>query len=159
MSFNGFNKKEDIGLFDKNELISLMTFSKPRFDKNFEFELIRFASKKFSICVGCASKLFKYFIQKHNPKSIISYANLRWSNGNIYNVLGFKFHSITSPNYFYVNEFGEIVGSRIQFQKHKLKDILNNFDENKTEIENMVENGYIPIFDAGNIKFIWNSKN
>ena len=53
--------KVKLGLYDNDKLISIMTFAKPRFNKNFEYELIRFASLKYSACVGCAQKLFKYF--------------------------------------------------------------------------------------------------
>lgn len=32
--------------------------------------------------------------------------------------------------------------------------ILDNFDENKTEVENMKSNGYFRIFDCGNFVFV-----
>ena len=43
---------------------------------------------------------------------------------------------------------------RFNFQKHKLKNILSKFDQNKTEWENMVENGYDRIWDCGNLIFV-----
>ena len=43
--------------------------------------------------------------------------------------------------------------SRIQFQKHKLKDKLETFDPNITEWENMKANGYDRIWDCGNMVF------
>ena len=41
-------------------------------------------------------------------------------------------------------------------QKFKLKNILDVFDESKTEVENMKANGYHRIFDCGNLVFVKN---
>ena len=37
-------------------------------------------------------------------------------------------------------------------QKHKLHKILENYDENKTEYDNMIANNYYRVYDCGNIK-------
>ena len=37
-------------------------------------------------------------------------------------------------------------------QKHKLSKLLEKYDNNLTEVENMRANGYYQIFDCGNIK-------
>jgi hypothetical protein len=66
-----------------------MTFSKPRFNRNYEYELVRFASKLGCQVIGGASKLLKYFERNYNPKSLISYADRRYSNGKLYYSLGF----------------------------------------------------------------------
>lgn len=145
--------KINVGLFYEDELVSVMTFSKPRFNKKYEYELIRFASKRNYTVVGGASKLWKYFVNKYNPKSVITYANRRFSNGEIYKILGFTFLEKTSPNYFYFkpNEFN--LYSRVKFQKHKLKNILEVYDESLSEAENMFNNNYRRIYDCGNLKF------
>jgi hypothetical protein len=46
-------------------------------------------------------------------------------------------------------------GSRIDFQKHKLKNKLDFYNKNLTEIENMKLNNYHRIFDCGNIKYLY----
>jgi hypothetical protein len=43
-------------------------------------------------------------------------------------------------------------------QKHKLEKLLDIFDPNKTEYQNMLDNGYKRVWDSGNIKYIWNKK-
>lgn len=45
-----------------------------------------------------------------------------------------------------------VILSRLQAQKYKLSKLLKNYDENLTEIENMSNNGFVCIFDSGNIK-------
>ena len=129
-----------------------MTFGKTRFSKKYEYEMIRFCNKKFISVVGGASKLYKYFIRNYKPKSVISYANRRYSDGNLYDKLGFKFSHFSTPNYWYFKNNQKLY-SRIMFQKHKLKDLLESYDSNKSEIENMIANNYQRIFDCGNIIF------
>lgn len=149
----------NLGLYYKNRLVQVMTFSKPRFNKNYQYELIRLCTKKFTNVVGGASKLFSYFIKNYNPESIISYANRRFSRGSIYETLGFKFLRATEPNYFYFKINENILYSRIKFQKHKLKDLLENYDEKLSEAENMFNNNYRRIYDSGNLVYTYhNSK-
>lgn len=139
-----------LGLFYKNRLVSVMTFCKSRFNKKYDWELARFASVfNFSI-IGGASKLLTYF-RKHYHGSIISYADKRWSTGNLYRQLGFKELQDSSPGYFYTK--GNKRYSRIKFQKHKLKDVLKNFDPSISETENMRNNNYHRIWDCGNKVF------
>jgi len=164
-----------IGLYLNDELISIMTFGKSRFNKKAEYELYRFASKKFTACVGCAQKLFKHFIEKYQPKSVISYANRRWaySKSNIYQKLGFEFIGESEPNYFYFKLKGEIKNiilyPRNKFQRYKIRNIVNNknnsfyedfikiYSENKSESDLMFGAGFRRIYDAGNLVYLWNN--
>lgn len=141
-----------IGLYYENELVSLMTFGKARFSKQYEYELIRFCSKLNNTIVGGASKLLKYFEKTYNPKSLVSYANRRWSTGHLYQTLGFNFLHNSTPNYFYFKSINKLL-SRNKFQKHKLESILENFNKNISESENMFNNNYRRIFDSGNKVF------
>ena len=148
------NAKAHLGLYFDNELISLMTFGKCRFDKKHEWELLRFCNKLGYHIPGAAGKLLKYFEQNYQPKSLVSYADRRWSRGKVYEALGFIKNHSSSPNYWYFdnNGSGDLL-SRVNFQKHMLKDKLEIFDESKTEVENMRANGYRRIFDCGNLVY------
>ena len=79
-----------------------MTFGKSRFNKNYEWELIRYATSKHVI--GGASKLLKYFERNYKPKSIITYADKSITIGNLYYKLGFKLSKLNSPTYSYVKD-------------------------------------------------------
>lgn len=138
------------GLFYKGQLVQVMTFGVPRFNKNYDFELLRLASRKFTSVVGGASKLLRYFRDSHKG-SIVSYANRRFSMGDVYRKPGFVQTGRTNVNYFYTR-CGEVL-SRYQCQKHKLKNLLENFDPAKTEKENMEMNGFFKVFDCGNLIF------
>jgi len=147
-----------LGLFYNEELLSVMTFGKARFNKNVEYELIRFCSKLGYNIIGGASKLLKYFERNYHPTSIISYANRRWSTSinsqsSVYEKLGFEFKYNTQPNYFYFKSVNKL-WSRNKFQKHKLFKLLDNFDKKLTETQNMYNNGYRKIYDCGNKVYI-----
>lgn len=145
------------GLFFNNELVQVMTFAKPRFNKNYDYELIRMCTKKFTSVIGGASKLFKYFVTKHQGASIISYANRRFSKGDIYRALGFELKEVTKPNYFY-SKHGEVY-SRYQAQKHKLPKLLGDgYDKDLTERENMLNNKFLVVYDCGNYVFTYKVK-
>jgi hypothetical protein len=146
----------NIGAMFDGELVSLATFAKARYTSAAQWELIRFCNKLNTTVVGAGSKLIKHFIKLHNPSSIVSYADRRWSTGNLYTQLGFEFIHDTDPNYWYfLNSDPSRIMSRIKFQKHKLSKLLEVVDLSKTEWENMKNNNYDRIWDCGNKTYIW----
>ena len=121
--------------------------------------MYRFCTNKNISVIGGASKLFKFFITKYNPKEIISYANRRWSKdseNNLYRRLGFNLDSITKPSYSIVQ--GTFRKHRSNYQKHIL---INNFDcpENISEHEFTLSKHWWRIYDCGNLKYIWKNPN
>ena len=140
------------GLFYNSHLVAVMTFAKSRFNKKYQYELSRYATIANFTIVGGAGKLLKCFEQAFKPKSIVTYADRRWSKGNLYYNIGFRYLHSSAPNYFYIKNQHRF--SRLLFQKHKLKNLLEKFDESKTEVENMLDNGYYRIFDCGNLVFV-----
>jgi hypothetical protein len=106
--------------------------------------------------MGGASKLWSYFVKNHNPKSVITYADRRYSDGTFYEKIGFKKIGISKPNYFYFKNTINLL-SRLNFQKNKLSGKLEKFDACLTEWENMQLNGYDRIWDCGNHVFVWKS--
>lgn len=138
------------------ELIGVMSFGKPRYTENSEWELLRLVWKHNIKVIGGAEKLFKAFIKRYNPQSIISYCNISKFNGSVYLKLGFKATAkdITDPNYVWVDTINNKVMSRYQTQKHKL--IANGIGiKEQTENEIMDNLGYIKVYDSGNLKFTW----
>lgn len=146
----------NLGLYYNNELVQVMTFKTLEDNSEYDFELIRLCSLKNTAVIGGASKLFKHFLKEHPNASVVSYANKRFSDGKIYEILGFKKHHETSPNYFYAN--CEIVLSRYQCQKRFLSKILEEYHPELSEVENMELNGFFRIFDCGNYVFEYNSQ-
>ena len=148
------NAKYRYGLYYNDELVSIMTFGNKRKSLGSKaeenvYELLRFCNKLNTTVIGGASKLLKHFIKEHNPKEIISYCDRRWSNGDLYEKLGFVFDHYTQPNYFYiVNGKRE---NRFKYRKSEL--IKQGFDSNKTEEQIMSERGIKKIYDCGSILY------
>jgi hypothetical protein len=143
--------KVNLGLYYHGDLVAIMTFGKPRFNKNYEWELLRFCSLLDINVVGGASKLLKHF-RNNYVGSVLSYANREHSSGKLYESLGFKLINESQPNYQWWK--GNQMLKRYTTQKHKLPKLLNeSFDSSKTESENMFSNGYRRIWDCGNLVY------
>jgi hypothetical protein len=153
------NSSIKLGLYHNNELVSLMTFGKLRTalgNKSIidTYELYRFCSKLDTSVTGGASKLIKYFIKNYNPSKIISYADRRWSVGNLYTSIGFIKKSNGVPNYWYFGKGNSYKRyHRYGYAKHTLSNKIEIFDPNLTEWENMRINKWDRIWDCGSLKF------
>lgn len=139
-----------LGAFYKNELVSVMTFSKGNIAKGnkakeYIWELNRFCSNCNYHIPGIASKLLTYFKRNFKWIEIYSYADRRWSNGNLYNKLGFNLQHITKPNYWYIKGLNRIHRFNLRKKSNEPKDIPEWALRNK--------DGYYRIWDCGNLKF------
>lgn len=143
----------NIGLYNDNKLVALMSFSRRKLGKNNtnNIELVRFACKTYTNVVGGFSKLLKYAENQLN-KNIICYCDKRYSLGNVYIKTGFKLQSESPPNYFYTKDCINLE-SRIKYQKHKLTS-MHSYDSKLTESQIMYNNNYRKIYDCGNYVFI-----
>ncbi|HPM74267.1 MAG TPA: hypothetical protein PLA71_00930 [Saccharofermentans sp.] len=148
------NSKVRLGAYYKNRLVAVMTFSKSRFSKKYEWELIRFCTISNFKIVGVASKMLTYFERVYHPTSIVSFADRRWSSTEaFYEKLGFKLSHVSLPNYWFVNrkDYTRRI-SRMQYQKHIIAK-LEGFDPKLTEWENMQIFGFDRIWDCGNLVY------
>lgn len=104
--------KVKLGLFHEGELVSVIGFSKIVG----EWNLTRFASKRHTIVVGGFSKLLSYFIKIHEPKKVVTFSDMSYSDGNVYEKNGFKNIRVSSvPRLYYTN--GVTLEDRRKFQK------------------------------------------
>lgn len=79
--------------------------------------------------------------------NIVSYADRRYSDGNVYIRNGFSLIKINSPSYYYVDKNYNQRYNRMKFQKK----LIGAYD--CTEFEKAREMGYNKIFDCGTICF------
>lgn len=134
--------KIKLGLFFKEELVQIMSFGVPRFTNEFEYEIIRECSKQGYIIFGGKEKLWSYFIKNYNPNSVISYCDFSKFTGNSYLKLGFKKERLNKPGFIWWDS--------------KINQI---FWRNPYKHKDMKEKGYLKIYDAGQLVFIWNKEN
>ena len=153
------NTKIRLGLKHNGELVSVMTFSKKPYaqgstkvDEN-EWILNRFCNKKFSHVIGGASKLLKFFINKYNPKTIISFSSNDISDGGLYKKLGFETNGDINVSYWYLKGLKRY--HRSMFTKSNLKNMGYDLGD-MTEQQFMKSQGYDLIYDSGTTKWILN---
>lgn len=84
------------------QLVAVATFSNARRwikgDKTIRsYEWTRYASLSGIRVNGGMGKLLKTFIQEAKPDDIMSYADLEWSEGSVYEQLGFVMEGMKSP--------------------------------------------------------------
>ena len=145
------------GLEYQGRLVSIMTFSSLRKNMGRKkedgvYELLRFCSAADIHVVGAAGKLFSHFIKEVAPKKVISYADRRWSQGGLYEKLGFTHIHNSQPNYFYI--FGQKRKNRFNFRK----DILVSkygCPKDETEHNFCLQNHWYRIYDCGSMLYEW----
>jgi len=144
-----------VGLFYKNELVSVMGFGKKRKIMNSKndnsYEMYRFCNKLNTNIIGGFSKLLKFFLRTYDYSELISYVDRSYFNGKGYKNVGFKLISKTKPNYHYI--VGRKRKYRFGYRKDKL--VKDGFDPNKSEREIMLERKIYRIYNSGNLKFTY----
>jgi len=85
--------------------------------------------------IGGASKLFKYFINNHKDiNEIVSFCDMRYGTGKVYNILGFNYVS-TTIGFYWTNG----------------KDRYNR----QYSIGKILPPNFNKIYDCGQSKYIW----
>lgn len=129
-----------LGLAQNGVLLAMMSW-------NTDGEMVRFVVKNGHSVLGAFSKLLKH------SSVTYSFVDRRIFTGAGYLKNGFVLQRITQPNYFYENS-GQYAGSRQTYQKHKLSKLLPIFDSSLTEMQNMANNDYYPVYDCGNLMLV-----
>jgi hypothetical protein len=154
------NFKVAYGLFINEECVLMTCFSSITSERGSLandkiFELVRVASANKTV-IGGVSKLLKYFIGIHAPESIVSYSDNRYSDGGLYEKLGFTLVRNVKPSYYYINRHSVSFHRyhKSSFQKTKQEKKFENYNPNLTEYENARNNGYYRLWDCGKKKWV-----
>lgn len=155
------NQAIRLGLYKDNELIQIMTFGKPRYNKNYEYELLRLCTNHKYKVTGGSERLFKYFIENYKPKSIISYCDNSKFSGEVYKRLEFDLKTYGSPTCHWYNlRTGRHITDNLlrqrgfsQLHKDNKYEKAKRGESNK---ELMIEDGYVEVYDCGQSVYIWN---
>ncbi len=135
------------GLIHEDELVACMTFIK---NKNDTFILNRYATS--CSVSGGFSKLLKHFQRNNEWKKLISFADLRWSQGDLYQKTGWTLDKILPPDYSYVK--GKKRYHKFNFRHSILKKKLPHYDSSLSESENC-RNHYIhKIWNCGLKRYV-----
>jgi hypothetical protein len=146
------NAKYNYGLFYKEELVSVLTLSKSRFTKKYDFEVIRFCNKIGFRVIGGLSKLIKFVKANLEFNTIVSYSHRRLFSGESFLKTGFVLSHKTDPGYFWANKYTSNILPRYKTQKHKLNTTL-------TESQYMTSKDYVKVWDCGQLVFVLDNIN
>lgn len=146
-------------LYLNGSIVSVMTFGKPRYNKNYEWELIRLCYHPRYLVVGGSEKLWNQFVKDVTPVSVLSYCDRSKFTGNVYYRLGMVLKSEGQPSKHWYSET----------EKSRSKHITNNFllqhgydqifkesyGKGTDNEELIMQRGYLPIYDCGQMTFEW----
>lgn len=141
----------NLALMYDNRIYALMTFGKSRYNKNYEYEIIRYSSV--GTVVGGASRLFRHFLKMYQPHSVISYCDLRWGTGEMYEKIGMTHLKNTGPGYSYTDFVTR--SHRSNFTKQRLMENVNARGDTEEELARSIK--WYRIGDCGNSVYVWNS--
>jgi hypothetical protein len=148
--------KIGFGIFYNNELVGVMTGNNHHRNSNNKILVLsRMVFKDDIILQGGASKLFKSFkeyarLQEYNK--IITWADLRWTEGAVYYKMGMSVEATLQPDYSYTKNFL----TRISKQSCKKEKLLVQGAVGNTEHEMAKSLGLYRIYDCGKIRFSYN---
>ena len=124
------------GLIYNNKLVSLIAIRKIKEG----IEITRFCNRIGANVIGGFSKLLSHVIKLYNPQNIVSFADLRYATGRLYEKIGFKLISISQ-------------GWSWTDTHKRFNRLTCRASTSKTERENAIEKGLFKIYDAGQAKY------
>lgn len=127
----------------QGEMVAVSTFSSPRpmmrCDRRVQsYEWVRFASLPDLRISGGMGRLLEAFVRDVHPQDIMSYADLEWSDGAVYERLGFELTGRVAPVEFVVDPS---TWRRVHVSRAKREGML--FDENSLIIRNLGSAKYV----------------
>ena len=146
--------KVAIGLYFKDELVQVMTFGSPRYNKNYKWELLRLCSKKSLNVVGGPSKLLHYAVSELGLTSIISYCDRSKFTGQVYYKMGMTLLRESSPQEIWSKGSEKITGSLLRQRGYD--QLFNaNYGKGTSNEQLMLEHGWLPVYDCGQLVFTY----
>lgn len=135
------------GLYFNEKLVACIGFIK---QQDGVYVLNRYATSH--TVRGGFTKLLNHFKNNNVWSKIITFADLRWSNGSLYESTGFVLDKVLPPDYAYVNKFKRI--HKFNMRRANLKKLLSNFNPDLSEVENCKMHNYYQIFDCGKLRYV-----
>lgn len=150
-----------LGLYVENQLVQLMTFGKPRYNKRYQWELLRLCTKPGWAVSGGAERLFKAFQQKYSPVSILSYCDLSKFDGGVYLRLGFKSGKYPRPSRHWYNPKTKQHITDNLLRARGFDQLLGKqygcYGKGTSNEELMRQHKFVEIYDCGQQQFQWHS--
>jgi len=149
--------KVAIGLYYNDDLLGLVTGNTHhRLSESHIFVLNRLVFKSGVHICGGASRLLNQliiFAKNNGYKELVSWSDNRWSQGNVYQKVGFLLEKELPPDYSYVTPTGIRQSKQSNTKKSLLKKgAIGNIDNTETELS--LSLGYHRIWDCGKKRWV-----
>lgn len=153
---NSTNAKVRLGLFFEGKLVELMTFGNPRFNKNYQWELLRLCARPGYHIIGGKDALFGRFKEKYGPSDVLVYCDLSKLSGKIYESLGFRLLKKAQPSLHWYNpKTGTHITNTFLWAKGFDRLFGTDYGKQANNNELMLLHGFVEIYDCGQATFVW----
>jgi hypothetical protein len=133
------------GLCINTELVAVMMFTK----RSQYMELVRYCAN--GRVLGGFSKLFKNATDIIQTPEYISFADLRWSNGDVYANNGWALDKVLAPDYKYIE--GNNLVHKFNYRHNHLHKKLTNYNPLLSEYQNTINHHVYRVYDCGLVRF------
>ena len=141
-----------LGLICNNELVEVITFGLPRYNKNYSLELLRLCSKSDVTVIGGASKLFTYAINTYELSNVVSYCDMSKFSGAVYEQIGFEKVKVAPPQEIWSKDSKKITANLLR-QRGYDQLFHTNYGKGASNEQLMLDNGWLPVYDCGQYVF------
>ena len=136
-----------VGGFFEGTLVAVAGFKRRKED----YELVRYATS--DIVQGGHSKLVSFFEKSHTYRNLVTFADLSFSDGGLYESTGWVMDRVLEPDYKYLVGYTREHKFNYRIKRFK-NDPALEYRDGLTEQELAKLNGLLRIYDAGKIRFI-----
>ncbi len=150
--------KYKYGLFYRDEIVAVMSFSKSREIERegtlyHSYELLRFCNKLNVTVVGGMTKLLHHFIETQHPDDVMTYVDCDWSDGQANKKAGFELAEKMPPMEFWLN----LKTGKREYPQYVLKQmgLKVELPEDAVDMERfLAEHHFVRVYNSGSFKFI-----
>lgn len=137
-----------VGLIYDDQLVQVISMSRSRYDKHYDYEILRMCSKKGYHIIGGSSRLLTYVKNYLDTDSIISYCDAAKFTGTVYRKMGMIHIRDTAPNKIW-SKRGRYITSNILKARGFDQLFGTDYGKGADNEKLMIDNGWLPVYDCG----------
>lgn len=147
-----------VWLYNNDRLLEVMSFWKPRQNKNYEWEILRLCTLKWYNVIWGASKIFKFFLDLTKADSVISYCDMSKFSWDVYLHLWFRLLKWNTPSKHWYNwKLKQHITDWLVRQYWYDKLFKTNYWKWFSNDELMKQAWYVEIYDCWQATYVYKS--
>lgn len=146
-----------VGLIKDDELVQIITFGKSTFNRNYDVQVMRIATKAGYEVVGGYSKIFQWVVDNYELSRIIAYCDISKYTGQDYLDMGMTLNHLSPPQEIWSKGKERITANLLR--KHGYDRIFHtNHGEGTSNELLMLQNGWLPVYDCGQAVYVYDAR-